>query len=402
MSEPMDQPLAFPFGDWGHEISPHYARLRAARAPLHPVSTVTGDRVWLATRYDVVRRLLSDPRMSMSAALQPSAPRQEPLTLRADAGSGNSIAKLQEAGLHHLVADSLGLRAVRRHRAWTLRQAEERVADLIAREPPVDLCPPLAVDLPFALACRALLGPLDASAKAQLNAWCDTILTWRGHTPQEQQGAINAVHEFFVDRMPHLVDAPGDHLVRRVAQADDGGRLGPDDLAELASLMLIGGYRTSSSFLVNALVTLASHPQALAAVQAEPALIPAAVEELLRYTAMATGGAKRVATADVEIDGMTVKAGECVLMGLESANRDAAAFPDPDRFDPSRTGRPHLGFSHGSHHCPGNRLARMQLEAVLRALVGHNLQPRLAVPAGQLPWRPDVAFRIPGAVWVTW
>ncbi|GHH82194.1 cytochrome P450 [Streptomyces sulfonofaciens] len=409
MTEPFDRtrpgrpPLAFPFGDWGQELSPRYAHLRAARAPLHPVVTVTGDRVWLATRYDVVRRLLAEPGLSMAAALEPDAPRQEPVPLRAEGGSGDSVTRLREVGLHKLMADALGLRAVRRHEEWTRGQAEDTMAELIAHGPPADLYPALAVRLPFAVACRVLLGPLEVDARERLDAWCDTILTWRGPTRQEQTAAINAVHRFFLDRLPHLCDAPGEHLVKRLAQADGEGRLRPDDLAELATSFFIAGYRTSSSFLANALVTLARHPEALAALRADPALVPAAVEELLRHTPMATGGAKRVATRDVEIDGMTVRAGECVLLSLESANHDPAAFPDPDSFVPSRADGPHLGFSHGKHHCPGNRLARMQLGAVVGVLAGRAApEVRLAVPADRVRWRRDVAFRVPEGVPVTW
>ncbi|GHJ37773.1 cytochrome P450 [Streptomyces sp. TS71-3] len=364
---------------------------------------MTGDRVWLATRHDVVRKLLADPRLSMTAALEPDAPRQEPVPLRAESGSGDSLARLREAGLHQLIADGMGLRAVRRHEEWTRRRAEDIMAGLIAQGPPADLTPGFAGRLPFAVACRTLLGPLDEEARVKLDGWGDVILTWRGHTPEAGTSAINSVHRFFLEHLPYLVRAPGEHLVKRLARAGRGGRLHAEDLAELAALFYIAGYRTSSSFLANALVTLARHPKALAALRRDPALVPAAVEELLRYTLMATGGAKRVATHDVVIDGMTVRAGECVLLSLESANHDASAFPDPDRFDPSRTDGAHLGFSHGKHHCPGNRLARMQLAAVVGALAGRAApELRLTVPADRLQWRRDVAFRIPEGVPVTW
>ncbi|MFC9424718.1 cytochrome P450 [Streptomyces sp. NPDC056987] len=408
-------PLDFPFGDWSDTISPVYTLLRDTPQPATRVRTVTGDHAWLVTRYDVARALLGDPRLSLSAALRPGAPRQEPIAPRAEGTRGDIMATLRETGLRSVMSDALGPRAVRRYHAWTRRQATALIDGLVRTGPPADLYTGLAVPLPYLVACQVLLGELDEEEKVLLNEACDTVLTWGGPGTEAMTAAIARMYDFFLRRLPGLVATPGDHLLRQLAEAEipagrvgAGGRLSDSELAQVANVFLIAGYRTSASFLANALVTLARCPDIVTAVRVDPGLVPATVEELLRRTPMATGGAKRLATRDVEIEGLTIKAGECVLFSLESANHDPVAFPDPDRFDPGRfsTDRqhcPHLGFGYGKHHCPGNRLARMQIAAVLEALTAPGTPTlRLAGPDAEVPWRPDVAFRIPEAIPVTW
>ncbi|MFJ5589972.1 cytochrome P450 [Streptomyces noursei] len=415
-------PPAFPFDDWGQRISPAYARLREAPAPACRVVTVTGDQVWLVTRYDLARRLLADPRLSLTAALEADAPRQEPLRPRATGARGDGMATLQERGLRGILADALSPRAIRAHHAWTRLRARALFDELSEQGPPADLQQGLARPLTFAVARRVLLGELTEDEGQVLNAWCDTVLVWRDRTRDEIQAALDAMYGFFLRRAPELAAAPGSDVVKRAAAActRDGGRLGADGLAEVANLMLIAGYRTAASFVANALVMMLSHPTALAALRDRPALLPSMVEEVLRHTPMSTGGVKRVATDDVPLDGLTIKAGECVLVSLESGNHDPHAYPEPDRFAPDRfaadrgpvdgtsseagrpRSRPHLGFGHGKHHCPGNALARMQIAVVLETLADHAPALRLAVPAGELRWRPDVAFRIPETIPVTW
>ncbi|MFJ5100357.1 cytochrome P450 [Streptomyces sp. NPDC088554] len=409
----VDEP-EYPFDDWGIEISPLYATLRDRAAPAHRVRTVTGDRVWLVTRYDVARRLLSDPRLSLTAALAADAPRQEPLRPRAEGARGDGMATLQETGLRGFLAEALSPRTIRTHRDWTRRRADELLDTLVREGRPGDLQRGLARPLTFAVACRALLGDLTEEEGAWLNELCDTVLVWRDRPRAEIQSALNGLYGFFLRRAPELAAAPGDDVVKRGARARgaDGARLGEDGLAELANLMMIAGYRTAASFVANALVMAVSHPTALTALRDGTVALPHLVEEVMRRTPMSTGGIKRVATDAVEIDGLTIRAGECVLVSLEAANHDPRAYPDPDLFDPGRfdpgrstaTGRgcPQLGFGHGKHHCPGNGLARMQIGVVLEALAARTPALRLAVPAAELRWRPDVAFRIPESIPVVW
>ena len=133
------------------------------------------------------------------------------------------------------------------------------------------------------------------------------------------------------------------------------------------------------AFVGNLQVALAPWLPALAA------LVPAAVEELLRYVPLGVGSSfARYAKEDVEVGGVLVRAGEPVLGSLSSANRDGAVFADPDRLDLQREQNPHLGFGHGVHHCVGAQLARMELQVAVSTLVTRLPGLRLAVPEAEL------------------
>ncbi|MFC4913034.1 cytochrome P450 [Actinomadura gamaensis] len=394
---------SYPFGDWGFELAPGYAAARSARAPACRVTTVTGDPAWLITRYDLARRALADPRLSGPEALRPEAPRQEPLPLRAPEGTGDVITTLRQAGLHHMLTEALGPRTAKRHRPWTDEQARLLLDTMVRDGSPADLRSGLALRLPFAVTCRVLLGDMEPDELDRLNAHADVALTWGpGLSPHEIEDLAKAqedIYRFFRRRLPELAAAPGDHLVGKLAAADV---LDQRDQVVFAIMMFMAGYRTSASFLASALVTLLRHPSALRTARERPERVPAIVEELLRYTPMATGGAKRVATEDVDLDGLAIKAGALVLISLEAANHDPAAFTEPDAFDPERDASGHLGFGHGKHFCPGNRLARMQLEAAVGALADRAPPLRLAVPAHDLRWTKGAAFRTPQAIPVSW
>lgn len=399
----------FPFDDWGAGIAREYAALRRSGEPVCRVRTVTGDLVWLVTRYDVARRVLTDPRFSLSAALAPDAPRQEPVRPRAEGSRGDGTTTLTQAALGGLWARALGPEAVRSHQAWTRDRARLLLDRLRAVGPPGDLQRDLARPLTFGVACRALLGDLSWQEGQQLDAWCDTALVWREQPRSAIRAALDSLHAFFLRRAPALAAGGGGTVLARAAESRvrDGGRLGREGLAEVATLMFVAGYRTAASFVANALVTLASQPHVASVARESAALVPAVVEELLRHTPMSTGGVRRVAIEDVRLGGVTVRAGECVLISLESANHDPDGYPEPDRFDAGRfavagAGRPHVGFGHGLHHCPGDGLARMQLGVVVEGLAAWDPPPWLTVPVSRLAWRPDVVLRIPEAIPVTW
>jgi cytochrome P450 len=147
---------------------------------------------------------------------------------------------------------------------------------------------------------------------------------------------------------------------------------------------------------------LMEHPDQLAEVKDDPALLADAIEELLRHQTVTDYGARRVATADVEVGGRLIRAGEGVLVVLGSANRDETVFDDPDRFDVHRGPREHLGFGFGPHQCPGQLLARAELEIALTALFTRLPGLRPAEPTADLPFRGDMfvygVHRLP----VTW
>ncbi|MFD7665059.1 cytochrome P450 [Streptomyces sp. NPDC059788] len=400
---PASGALTYPFHDWSQQLSPHYTRLRETGPAACPVvSEYTGDRLWLVTRYATAVQVLEDPRFSSAAAMAPGCPRQEPVELRAPGTRGNAIALLKEAGLRAVLADGLGPRAVRRHQEWIRERADVLMRALLERRDTVDLAREFALPLARQSASRTLLGQLGPDEEEQLTRWADLGLRFCGVTARQQTAAFADMHRFFLAHARRLAGTPGEHLLKAVSEAPtESGRLGDEDLAEVAELLVVAGYPTSSGFLCGALITLLEHPEAVTALNRDPALIPAAVEELLRHTPLATGSAKRRATEDVQVDGETIRAGEVVMVSMEAVNHDPEAFEDPDAFLLGRRGPAHFGFGRGLHFCPGNRLARCLIDAMVRT-VSRNPGLRLAVQPEEIRWHEGLFFRRPLSIPASW
>ena len=154
-----------------------------------------------------------------------------------------------------------------------------------------------------------------------------------------------------------------------LAQVDDeGGRVSDEEFENMFWLFAVAGNETLRNGLPGGLIALLQHPEQLAAVRADPALLPGAVEEMLRWWTPVMVF-RRTAAADTDLAGVRIRAGDKVVVSFTSANRDEAVFADPDRFDVRRTPNPHLSFGHGPHFCLGAQLARVQMRALFAALL---------------------------------
>jgi cytochrome P450 len=146
---------------------------------------------------------------------------------------------------------------------------------------------------------------------------------------------------------------------------------------------------------------LLEHPDQWARLRAEPDLAATAAEELVRYLGVGTGLLREV-TEDTEIGGQRLAKGDYVVVAIQSANRDTALYPDPDRLDVSRKPLAHLGFGHGPHQCVGQQLARLELTTVFRTLPARIPSLRLAVPLDGVEFKSDSVVRGPISLPVTW
>jgi cytochrome P450 len=188
-----------------------------------------------------------------------------------------------------------------------------------------------------------------------------------------------------------------------IAVNDEGRHLSPTELISNVQLLLIAGHETTVSQIGNCVVTLMRHPEQAALLRDRPELLPQAVDELLRHSKLVTTTTPRVATADVQLGDTTIRAGETVLALIAVANRDPAAFPDPHRFDITRTGpAPHLGLGHGPHFCLGAPLARLELQIAVGSLLTRFPTLAPAVPLDELDWKPGLSTRSLNALPVTW
>ena len=188
--------------------------------------------------------------------------------------------------------------------------------------------------------------------------------------------------------------SPRDDLISRLIQAEEhGDRLSQSELFSMIALLIVAGHETTVSLIGNATLALLQHPQVLVELREQPALIPGAIEELLRYDSPVERSLTRFVTRDVTLGGKQLRRGELLIAVLGSANRDDTRFADPTRLDAHRAPNPHLAFGKGIHYCLGAPLARVEAEIALRALIQRFPDLRLAAETADLAWRAVPLFR---------
>ena len=185
---------------------------------------------------------------------------------------------------------------------------------------------------------------------------------------------------------------PADDLISALVavEAEGDGRLTEPELIANAMALLTAGHETTTNLVGNGVLALLRHPDQLQLLRDDPALIPTAVEELLRFD----GGvlnAPRAAAEDMVIGDKNVAAGERVMLVLGAANRDPAKFPDADRLDVTRQPNEHLAFGVDSHFCLGAHLARMEAQVILASLIDRF--PGLRLSSETIDWHSNPAYR---------
>ncbi|KAA1249887.1 cytochrome P450 [Mycobacterium simiae] len=224
------------------------------------------------------------------------------------------------------------------------------------------------IDLLFA----AMLGGGVDGAAAQMNAFVDYLT------------------ELIERRRAHPGPPSGGDVISALLQAkEDGEHLSDDEVIAMVFLLITGDYQTTPNLITNGVATLLAHPDQLNLLQRRPELIESAVEEILRYTGtVGSTEATCYAAEDITLHGVTIPRGEMVTPLLVSANRDPAQFPDPDRFDITRSPNYHLAFSRGSHFCLGSHLARLESQIAIANLINRFPSLKLAVAPEELRLQP--------------
>ncbi|MFE0192136.1 cytochrome P450 [Streptomyces sp. NPDC059008] len=383
-----------------------YAALREA-GPVHRITGADGNPAWLVTRYEDVRSALADPRLSLDKRhAAPGGFRGFALPPALDANLLNMDPP------DHTRIRRLVVKAFTPGRVEALREPVRRVAEglldaMEERGGPADLIADYAGPLPITVICD-LLG-VPQHDRRDFRAWTDRLITPDPARPELMKQAIGAMLEFYTGLIAAKRAEPGDDLLSdliAVRDEPDGGgggdRLTEDELTSLAFLILFGGYENTVHLIGNAVLTLLDHPDQLRLLRRNPAELPAAVEEFLRFDGPAPLAIRRFPKEDVEIGGVRIPAGESVLLAIASANRDPARFPDADTFDRGRDLSGHLALGHGIHYCLGAPLARLEVVTALEALLARFPGLRLDVPRGDLRHRRALRARGLNSLPVAW
>jgi cytochrome P450 len=250
---------------------------------------------------------------------------------------------------------------------------DELIDALPADGTPFDLMAALAQPLPVRVICDILGLPREdfATTKAWSDALAIVVEPVRRRAELEAAGraAVEMADYLRAHVAAHRAAGRRDDLLGTlVAAMDDGGALSDDELLGNLILLFIAGHETTTNLIGNGVLTLLRHPGELARLRADPALIAGAVEEILRFE----GSVNFLARHPLEpyrVGDATVMPDETIFFMLGAANRDPAAFPDPDRFDVARTPNHQLGFGAGIHHCIGAPLARLEAQVAIGRLL---------------------------------
>ncbi|HTJ41478.1 MAG TPA: cytochrome P450 [Kofleriaceae bacterium] len=373
-----------PFSDeMRRDPYPTYATFRRAS----PVMQLPGAPIWMVLDYDGVRRALHDAECFSSNVSPTRGLRFEWLLF---------MDPPRHTHLRAIVSKAFTPRSVAALEPRIRAISGELLDAIAAKGGACDLVRDFATPLPMRVIAEMLGAP--PSDAARLTRWSEAIidlgLTIMG-TPEESAAASAAFLAADAEMAAWLdALAPGaDDLIARLRAAEvDGDRLRPDEILRFVQLLLAAGTETTTNLIDNAVLALLEHPAELARLRADPALVPSAIEEVLRYRSPAQA-MFRATTRDVELGGRTIPAGAFVLAMIGAANRDPAAFAEPDRFDVARDPNPHLAFGHGMHYCLGAPLSRLEGRIALADLLARF--GRIA-RADDAPWPPRRAFHVHG------
>lgn len=380
MTAPRQDPLRDPrfFAD----PYPTYDRLREG-CPVRRIPTGSGGHhAYLITGHSEAREAFTDPRLSKDTARffagRPSNRDLHPAISR------NMLASDPPAHTRHR---RVATRLFTTGRVRELRPFITRVVeDLTAPWRPgadIDLVADLAIPLPVTVVCE-LLG-VPQGDRTALAAWSHDLFD------ATDTARIDAASHRIGDYLTDLIDTaranPGDGPLHSLLRDCGEGGLDREETVSLAALLLVAGHETTTHFIGNAVLALLRHPDALDRLRRDPDLIPAALDELLRFDSPVSVATFRHSTQDLRVGGIDIPAGYPVLIAPGAANRDPSRFPDPAALDLDRDATAHLSFGHGIHRCPGAPLARAEAEITLRTLLTRYPNTRLAVPPDALTWR---------------
>jgi cytochrome P450 PksS len=375
---------------------PFYAQLRA-EAPVFPVMLPTKQRAWLITRYDDVLNVLKDERFAKD--------RRNAMTLEQLKKSPwvPSVFKPLERNMLDLDSpDHTRLRALV-HKAFTPRlieqmrdQIQDLANDLLDTVEPkgsMDLIANFALPLPLTMIGRILGVPAEDNHK--FHRWCKTLIS--AGTNRNLFVLIPNIMAF-MRYLKKLIKErranPKEDLITALVQAKDGSdQLSEDEILAMIILLLIAGHETTVNLIGSGSLALLEHPDQLAQLRSEPALIKTAIEELVRFVCPVEMATERYAREDSTIAETIIPRGELVMAVIGSANRDANYFDNPDALDITRKNNKHLSFGLGAHYCLGAPLARLEGQIAISTLIQRMPNLQLSIPPDQLRWRGTFVLR---------
>ena len=364
---------------------PFYRRLRDH----HPVYWSAGARCWVLSRHaDVFAALHDWPHFSNRGGNVIDDSR---------AKLGRTIGSVdppRHTRLRALVNEALGRRQVAKEEAF-IDSAVARLVGAMRGRPHFDLVRDVTSPLAGAVMAHLLgVAGTDVVRFKQLidlSMYRDPVTRSRTAEGEAAQAELFAL---VAAQVAARRDSPGEDLITGLLTIEiDGEKLEEESVLWMARAVFGAGFESTSSFLANSVLALVQHPAAREELAADPALIPDAVEEFLRWETPAQRFARTIGEP-IEVQGVRMESGQKVMLLYGSANRDERVFADPDMLDIRRKPTKHLGFGHGIHFCAGAALARSVARIFLRHLLA-TLPPLARAEDGPVDWVHSPTFRSP-------
>ncbi|MEU1898636.1 cytochrome P450 [Nocardiopsis dassonvillei] len=381
-----------------------YADLRG-RGPVSRVRLPTGRTAWVVTGYQEVRAVLADPRVSADIR-RPGFP----ALVEGEQEAGTKTTPFirmdppEHSRFRRMLLAEMTVRKARRMRRDIQRIVDDRIDELLNYGPPADLVTHFAHVVSSTVMCELIgLRRGDQLFRRVTETLGSQVFGGGGSTAEGASEGIGALGAVVEDAVRAKENDPGEDLLSRlVHERLRSGELTRQELVTTISILIVAGWETTTNQIALSVLALLQRPDLLDRLRRDPAVLPQAVEELLRALSVGDSIALRTATEDIEVGGTVIPAGDGIIPLLAAADHDPAVFPDPERIDFDRTGRTHVAFSYGIHQCVGQNIARLELGVAIGTLVDRMPGLRAAEPFASVRFRHDgIAFG-PERVLVTW